>query len=739
MADGMKNRAAILGCMLLLLIWNCSTKKDTFLNRTGHAMSTKYNVLYNGNIAFDEAKKQLDDSYEDNFWERLPIEPLDIEEDRIPLPGQQLPQEGEATGFEKAEEKAVKSVQKHSMVIDGLERNSQIDEAYLLLGKSRYHLQRFVPALEAFNFGIENYPNANLYRETKIWKAKTHVRLQNEELAIETLKSVLRSLELTEAEYEKAHTAMAMAYTQLDSTHRVVDHLKKSTLYFEDPEQGARNLFILGQIYREQDKIDSSNMVFDALTYMKKIPRKYSVHAAIERAKNYREADSTSMIVYTLQDLIEDRDNRPYLDELYYQAAILELAEGNEGRAEFFLELSLRKNMQKPFQKSMSYEQMGELYFNRNQFEVAGAYYDSVLQIPIDRNTRRMRRIIRKRESLNDVILYEDIAHRNDSILSLTEMSEEERDRYFSAYIEDLKVKMEAQRMLEEQNQANLGLGTFTADAQNFDTGGKFYFYNPQVVGLGRQQFQIKYGQRPYADFWLISQNPGIGQGLVSTESEVKADTSALFSVDFYKSQIPTSKSEIDSLKYDRSDAYYNLGLIYKEQFSDYPIAAENFEEFLEKDPIENLILPAKYHLYKTYEYFDEEQSNKYRAEIVSNYPDSRYAEIIRNPRSVTERSESDDSPESIYKSAFICYEEEEYQYALTTVNGALERFQGEEIEAKLELLKAFLLLKTEGVEAFQDKLNDVIINYPNTEESDHAEQALEKLNQMTNIQNDQN
>ena len=122
----MKNGAVFLGCTLLLLIWNCSTKKDTFLNRTGHAMSTKYNVLFNGNIAFEEAKEQLDASYEDNFWERLPIEPLEIEEDRIPLPGQQLPDEGEATGFEKAEEKAVKSVQKHSMVIDGYERNSQI-------------------------------------------------------------------------------------------------------------------------------------------------------------------------------------------------------------------------------------------------------------------------------------------------------------------------------------------------------------------------------------------------------------------------------------------------------------------------------------------------------------------------------------------------------------------------------------------------------------------------------------
>ena len=75
----------------------------------------------------------------------------------------------------------------------------------------------------------------------------------------------------------------------------------------------------------------------------------------------------------------------------------------------------------------------------------------------------------------------------------------------------------------------------------------------------------------------------------------------------------------------------------------------------------------------------------------------------------------------------------------LSTVNEALDKFQGKEIEAKFELLKAFLLLRTDGEEAFEGKLNDVIINYPNTEESDHAEAALEKLNQLSDIQNDQN
>ncbi len=691
-------------------------------------MSAKFNVLFNGNIAFEEAKTQLDNTYEDNFWERLPIEPLKIEEEIIPFPGQTVNNDNEAQGFDKAEEKAVKSIQKHSMVIDGFEKNNQIDEAYLLLGKSRYYLQRFIPALEAFTFGIENYPNANLYRETKIWKAKAHVRLQNEKLAIETLESVLRSIELTDEEYEKVHTAMAMAYTQLDSTHLVIDHLKKATSYLTDLNQGPRNLFILGQIYREQNKIDSSNMVFESLGYLKKIPQKYKVHATIERAKNYSEADSTSIIVYTLQDLIKNRDNREYLDELYYQAGLISLKNENLEQARGLFELSVIHNTRKPYQKSLSYESLGNFYFDETSFEMAGAYYDSVLQIPIDQNTKRIRKIIRKRESLNDVIYYENIARKSDSILSLVNMTEDERDIYFKGYIEQLKLKYESEQLLKEQTNATAGMGDLAITNNSAADGGSFYFYNPQVVGLGKQQFKNKYGNRSPGDYWLISQNIALNSDVLVTETTVELDTSMLFNAAFYKEQIPKSQGAVDSINYVRNDAYYNLGLIYKEQFREYEIAAVDFEKFLENEPKETLVLPAKYHLYKTYEFFNIEMSNKYREDIVTNYPDSRYTEMIKNPKNVLESSNDDKSPEFMYKTAFICYEEEDFEYSLRTVNDGLERFKGVEIEAKFELLKAYLLYKTVGEELFREKLNTIILNYPNTEESDHAEEALEKL-----------
>ncbi len=715
------------------MVIGCSTKKDTFISRNTNAMSTKYNVLFNGNIAFDAAKKQIDDTYEDNFWERLPIEPLKIEEDIIPMPGQSINKNKEPEGFEKAEEKAVKAIQKHSMVIDNFEKNKQIDEAYLLLGKSRYYLQRYIPALESFTFGLENYPNANLYNETRIWKAKTHIRLQNEELAIETLDLVLKNIEISNEEYEKANTAMAMAYTKMDSTHLVIDYLKKSTYYFTDQAQSARNLFILGQIYREQSKIDSSNMVFETLTAMKKIPRKYTIHASLERAKNYTASDSTTVVMYTLLDLIDDRDNREYLDELYYQLGLIAIENNNAEISISYFENSVSYNESKPFQKSLSYEKLGNLYFDKTNFNIAGSYYDSVLQIPINQNTKRIRKIIRKRESLNDVILYEDIVKRNDSILTIVAMTPEDQISYFQKHIEVLKIKEEEEKIKMENATLNAGIGQFdvnnTGGLQN-NKASTFYFYNIPLVGSGKQQFKNRFGNRPLTDNWIVSAlSSTLNENLnVSSTTTSTINNEQKYDVNYYIDKIPNNKNKLDSIVYQRNDAYYNLGLIYKEQFKEFEMAAVDFELFLKNNPSANLILPTKYHLYKTYANFNTALSNKYRDEIVNDYPESRYAEIIKNPNSILNFGKDEESPEYIYKSAYVCFEENDYDYALSTVNDALKNFKGLEIEAKFELLKAFLLLKTEGEKAFIDKLNFVIINYPNTVESDHAESVIEKM-----------
>jgi Leucine-rich repeat (LRR) protein len=51
----------------LLFLIACSVKKDRFINRNFHAVTTEYNVLYNGNIALDKGLENLNMLYSLNL------------------------------------------------------------------------------------------------------------------------------------------------------------------------------------------------------------------------------------------------------------------------------------------------------------------------------------------------------------------------------------------------------------------------------------------------------------------------------------------------------------------------------------------------------------------------------------------------------------------------------------------------------------------------------------------------
>ena len=59
---------------LLIIIQACSRKKDKFLNRSFHSITTKYNFLYNGNNLLENGLQAMEESFQENFWTFIPIE-----------------------------------------------------------------------------------------------------------------------------------------------------------------------------------------------------------------------------------------------------------------------------------------------------------------------------------------------------------------------------------------------------------------------------------------------------------------------------------------------------------------------------------------------------------------------------------------------------------------------------------------------------------------------------------------
>ncbi|MEO0527047.1 MAG: hypothetical protein AAFZ89_07465, partial [Bacteroidota bacterium] len=343
--------------------------------------------------------------------------------------------------------------------------------------------------------------------------------------------------------------------------------------------------------------------------------------------------------------------------------------------------------------------------------------------------TKKHRSIKKKLDNLEDVISYEEVVQFTDSIITLYNMSEEEQKAYFEAYIAKIKQAEEAAAKAEEER-LNAGIDAFAQTKGGKANKGKFYFYNITSLGYGKTDFKARWGDRELEDDWRWSNKskalPSEATGeLVSGTEGLDQDVTEeqKYSLDFYMEQIPKDVAVIDSLQTEKNFANYQLGLIYKEKFKENFLAANKLNDVLKSNPEERLVLPSKYNLYKIYEELESPLASGVKEDIIKNHPDSRYAEILLNPQAVL--ANSSDSPDARYVQLYKMYEDQKYLKVITGSEENINKYTGDEIVPKFEMLKANAIGRLQGFEAFKEALNFVALNYPNNPEGKKAQKMV--------------
>jgi len=702
----------------------CSTKKDAFINRNWHALNTKYNTLYNGNLAFETGREELNANYQDDYWEILPIERLEVS-DEI-----RLDSEDNNPNFIIAEEKATKAIQKHSMDIKDEERNPQTDEAFLLLGKGRYFDQRYIPALEAFNYVIKKYSYSDKLNEAHIWREKVNIRLENDELALKNLKRLFKYEELKDQEYADARAMMAQAFINLKAPDTAIQQLKIASYYTKKNPEKGRYFYIIGQLYNQLGYKDSANYAFDKVIDLnRKSPRVYMINAEIQKIRNTEiTSENKEEVLEYLTDLEENRENRPFLDKIYRQVAEFHLGNESDSLALLYFNKSLRATQNEPKLNALNYENLAEYNFDKNVYKGAGAYYDSMLT-NLPENTKKFRATKKKLDNLEDVIKYEDIVQYTDSVITLYNLPVDDQLAYFQKFIDEKKAaEEEAKKKAEEKITASFA--SFGESKGGKENKGKFYFYNLTSLGYGKNDFTNKWGNRELEDDWRWSNKTrtlsaeGAGDAVVSNDSLSGIPTDEeKYDVAFYMDQIPKDKAVIDSLQGERNFANYQLGLIYKEKFKENFLAAGKLEDVLKSNPEARLILPSKYNLYKIYEEEGSPLAADMKDNILKNHGDSRYAEILLNPSAVI--AQGADSPDARYGALFEKFRNQEFLQVITGAEENINRFTGDPIVPKFEMLKANAIGRLNGFEEYKEALNYVALTYPNNPEGKKAEEMV--------------
>ena len=676
--------------LIVILFLGCSTQKNKTLNKRYHSTVSTFNVLFNGNESIKEGKESFLKSYQEDFWEILPVEPIESTNKIITVDGL------ENKSFLKAEEKAAKAIQKHSMLIGGVQYNPKTQEAYLMLGIARYLDQRYVQAIDAFNqvykLNIEN----EVWKRSVIWKARSNIRLEQELVAVELLQELLKNKKNSSEIVAKAYSVLSMAYLKLNKTNEALKTLEIAQRNTKDKNHKARLLYIKGQLYEKQNEIDSAKNSFNKiLNFKRKISRNIYINAKV-KALLYSESLNSKK---EFLKLIKNEENKPYLDKIYYNYSKLLFSTGSVAMAKNFLNMSIKENPADKKLKSKAYIKFSELNFNDTNFLTAGRYLDSTLQV-LDKKSKEFWFYERQKKGIQKVVDLEENLIFYDSLIRLSSYDKKKLDEILKSISTENKQQSEKSSS-NEVRQDRVFKKT------------NFYFYNDKIVAFGIKSFKSVWGNRERNTYWrseksilknnISSDNTANEEGSNKPVSENETQF-----LELYK-DIPFSEFKKDSLNNIIDLSKLELAELYTLKYKNYKLGETVLTQYLSKDPNSNRATKAKYLLYKLYKIQNNEKYIKIKEDIIASDSLSRFAKILlKDPDMLMDENKSLALRDSLAK----MFNNQDFEKIIKSVDLNIDIVEKEEIKVDLELLRAQSYGRLEGIEKYTELLKEISKKY---------------------------
>jgi tetratricopeptide (TPR) repeat protein len=692
---------------LISVFFGCSTQKNKTLNKSYHSVVSTYNVLFNGNEYLNKGLENFNSSYEENYWDILPIEPIESTDKIITVDGL------ENQDFLKAEEKAAKAIQKHSMLINEIQYNSKISEAYFLLGKARYFDQRYLPAIDAFNQIYKLNKEDDFWAKGIIWKSKSHIRLNQESVAVDLINELLEEEDLDSEIVSNANGVLAMAFLNLEENDKAVKPLKNAIKTTKQKSRQARYLYVLGQLYESKKFVDSAKINFTkVVNFKRRVPRDLYVNAKTKKLQFSKNIDLKKEFL----KMIENEENKPYLDKIYYSYSQALLNSDSLQLAKKYLKSSVRENSTDKDLKSKVYINLFELNFNASEYLLAGKYLDSALNV-IDKKSREFWTLDRQKKGIEKVVNIEANLLLWDSLLKISNYDKEKLNKVLNDVLDSRTLTNTGTRELQPPTTKN--------SSQTFIKT-NFYFYNPQIVSLGKQSFITLWGNRNRDTYWRsIQSNSAKSEGKNIKTPKMEILEKSVDYTEIYK-EIPFTKFEKDSIHKLIELSKLELAESYIVKYGNHKLGQSIIKNFFESNSRSNLLTNAKYLLYKSYKIQNDRKYVDIKEDILMNDSLSRFAKILsKDPKFILDQKTSI----VLLDSLKILFQNQKFEEVINSAKESIGFVENEDILIDLEILLANSFGRLEGVNKYNEVLKEISKKYPTSAKSKQLIKISNKIN----------
>lgn len=743
---GIRNIIKQLGiCFVVLaIVVSCSTEKDTFINRTYHGTTARYNGWFNANELMRMALNTYKTSLKEDYYQQLPIDPLPNEEQVVGL----------YPAIDTSIVKCTKVIQRHSMPsADNSsekqeEYNSWIDENWIMIGIANYYRRDYDAAMKNFKFIKRFFDNDPSVFVSELWMAKTNIELNNlteagfnltvlddaileQEAAREDKDSrdgeeeeIAELPKSMRFDFEKTKAELAL---RKENPSDAVKYLEASLEFAKKPRDKSRVHFIIAQLYEGLgDRETAKTHYTEVLKY--DAPFEMHFNARLKRA--FMGGDEK--VKKELLKMLRDAKNAQFKDQIYFALADIELQQANKPKAVDYLTQSAFYSVENTRQKGMSYEKLGDLAFSDRNYVSAQKYYDSCATV-INDEYPNAEGIRTKAEKLADLVLAVETAAYEDSIQRIAALGEEERIDFIENVIKQTKEEIErkkikeAERLRELQQNQNLFV-------QNEATGNKWYFSNAKMRSDGYDEFRKLWGSRENEDNWRRSDKDPVMNNTIVTPSDtdttnqtdLTSEPEDTLTVERLLANIPLTDSLLAISNLRQMEALYNAGIIYKEQLKESDLAVLQFKGVMEEKISGEFELSSAFQLYKVYETLDANQSDFYKDFILMEYSTSDYANYLRDPDFFIKKKEREALAEQEYINQLDRYNRGLYSVVIAKANNVIDNEKDNQFRSKYMLLKAMALGQTNSdKKTLLPVLNAVVSEYEGSAEATRAAEMI--------------
>ncbi|MEC7414838.1 MAG: hypothetical protein VYD48_00430 [Bacteroidota bacterium] len=671
-----------------VIIISCSSKKEPVISLK--PIKAKYNILYNGNLFLDEGVKKLEDLYYENYWGVLPPivrnNVLELESDYP------------TKNFTRSEEKAIKVIQRFGN--DNNIDSDYINNAYLLLGKSRFYDKRFISSLQAFNYITKQENTSNVWYEATFWKALINSNLGQKSLAISIIDKAINKKSISNENKSKLY----LAKSEINHTYKDYDslifNLKKSIAFSKDKNQNARSSFIIGQVYMDRDFKDSAKVYFAKTISL----HKNKGSGLVINSKLFNLNLNKTSNEKDFSKLSSDLRSFGQVPRINFYSAKKLLQINEDDKAKKLLKQAIRINEK---DKNLFTNAYNELYLTelKNKNYLSSSNYLDTLITYYDPNSKSYLILNDQRDKLN---LIADLVKQNKEIDSLIYMSQ------FSDAEINLIINKENKSNSSEEKNINYS-------SQNISS---FYFENNLAVQNGKRIFLIKWGNRSNVDNWRTNAVGSLNTGLQNENKQ-----NPVKEIKSYDN-LPRSPIEKDSLKNISNENFSKLGLYLYEYFND----KTSSEEVLSKVELKGKVgvkefLQSKYYLYQIYssnELNDPKKALEIKNFINSKYPSSQFAKFLRNQQLKTLPENTKDSLLDHIKEKTAL---NKYSLALNTIDSLMNVSASRDFRFNLYEQKLTIFGRIYKLERYLEELKNISVLYP-----EKAEFFSKKVEYVQNI-----